>query len=1518
MADNRKALGIGSIIVISDDKRIEIVSEAGRGANCIVYGAIYNDNIGVKHNIRLKECYPAYLFLKRKDDNSLSISEQKENEFEDIKERFIQSYKKNVKVKQTFGLINSTVNPAEIIRKNNTVYILMTLDEGEDYGKYKDKSLKEVFTHIKSLAKIIKKYHNHGYLHLDIKPENIFILPESAEHILLFDFDSVTTTDELVESGKNGLSFSKGFSAPEQIQGNIRKMGFHTDIYSIGAVLFYKIFGRTADISDCRISSVYEYDKMQFASEKYQPVIYREITAFLKNTLSTATASRWQEITLVIDKLDKLIRLSDINGVYLLDSFQYNSAYFVGREDELSDIDKILFDNQLVFLSGMGGIGKTETAKQYAARYREKYNTVTFAVYEKDIKTLVNDEININKIERDEKESDDDYFKRKIKILEKTATPDDLIIIDNFDVEFDEELENLFKCPAKFIITTRMDFRDYNYKQINIDKMTDIKDLLEIFYLYNDIAYTDEETGYIEKLIEYVDRHTMTVELIAKYLKNTCDEPRALYEKFLEKEGVTNTEDIGIKQRKDRKLRFNSVNSHIEILFDISDLNDREKELISSLSLFAGMRILEEEYEKIYKSGSVKINLERLVKRGWIEYDEKNKKISLHQVIQDILYKNIPPSAEKCPVIVEGMIKYISKKTESHAEKVIRRRMLKVFMERLTGESTRYAELCLKYGREPQLEKALEICKKYDDEKAADIIQKIYRKKISNALVNSGINFFENNSVKKSLADIKSMLQQVIYYINKSMSEKNHAINYCNASDSNTIIFSNINCNEADCKSEKYTTNNYNYIVKEYIDAASETWHLLEENNIVQNIEVEKISMEEEHDDSVGRIREVDEIYDLLVRMYEEAAERMSETDYDIAEKESLYKKIFDFYSDSDFISVYKNKYYADTDKAYEYQKILTELRKNEDTDTSDMSITDENGTTKLWFDDITCTEYAMKLEAAGKYAEAEKFYKKAYEDGEELLETAMDNIAEMYKKTGKYDKAIAAYKSVLDKDRKRLENGDCLIGYSCAICLKLISIFIEMKNVVEAKKYAMELISFEKKGADKERDEYAIRYIIAAYYKMYIIEKDTNDLWKECIKYYEMLGDSEIEQEIFDFIYEYIEKESISYEEATKIIERIDNWQNEEFKEKLVNCIIQKYKQKDSFAKYHIILLANLSQTLTDYKDDDASVKKAMKYIEKAKDLYAVCGISDEYIRGIIYKAEIKVRLSADIDIDSDEYERNNELIEALRKGCNYMAIAEYHLKHQRNSAKEEVRIWQETADDYKDAENYDMEDMCLEKIYKIMNDMCDRGVMKKTDDKYMQLLEKIVVAKTKSHKQTERLIQADLLTEIGILEKIHTDEYLAQNERYGSYNKTRSYVEEYLKSSIERYKNEKESKAWRKINEIINAGDMFVMIKEEKRAVETYLQAGRMCIENEKNAENTRVKGKITDLLILIKNKMTEQKDIWNNFAETENEDKNGQKSKKNNYKQQRSLKGECDTFIKRVSQEYEYKKIEFNTIK
>ena len=42
----------------------------------------------------------------------------------------------------------------------------------------------------------------------------------------------------------------------------------------------------------------------------------------------------------------------------------------------------------------------------------------------------------------------------------------------------------------------------------------------------------------------------------------------------------------------------------------------------------------------------------------------------------------------------------------------------------------------------------------------------------------------------------------------------------------------------------------------------------------------------------LGNIRDLDEIYDLVVWMFEEAAEKMSQTDYEIAAKEIFYKKI--------------------------------------------------------------------------------------------------------------------------------------------------------------------------------------------------------------------------------------------------------------------------------------------------------------------------------------------------------------------------------------------------------------------------------------------------------------------------------------------------------------------------------------------------------------------------------------------------------------------------------------------------
>lgn len=602
------------------------------------------------------------------------------------------------------------------------------------------------------------------------------------------------------------------------------------------------------------------------------------------------------------------------------------------------------------------------------------------------------------------------------------------------------------------------------------------------------------------------------------------------------------------------------------------------------------------------------------------------------------------------------------------------------------------------------------------------------------------------------------------------------------------------------------------------------------------------------------------------------------------------------------------------------------------------MSITDENGTTKLWFDDISCTEYAGKLEEEGKYAEAEVYYKKAYENGEEMYETAMKNIAAMYEKTGEYEKAVQAYKSVLDKDKKRLsKETDCLIGYSCDICLKLVKLYIKQDKYSEAEKYTKELISYEKKDAE-EYDEYALNYMIAAFYTLYKIEQkidgehkkniiknidrpkkqtiiktgnaDVNAaerLWKECLRYYDMLGENKIESEIFDFIYEYVRKENVAYENLVKIADRIENWQNEEFKEKLINSMIAKYKKEKLFAKHHIVLLIKLSETLIEYDDNDTNIRSAMNCLDNAKKICRQNKITDEYILGILIMAEIKIRTVIDIDIESSDYDKNYAKINELRKRCDYMAVAKYRIKYEENKIEEQIQIWEEAADGYDMAEKYISEQKCLKQLYKIMNEMCEKGEIKKTDAKYMNLLEKMINVHIAQMVQEENDIKK-------IKMNTFNDTQTSENkisEKSISSDEYKMYAEKYYDIALKSYEAEDKTKAWKKINGIKKAGDLFRNLRETKKAMEIYINAIYLAFENEKEAKNSKIKGRITDIIITLKNELS---GCITNCRAGKKEVSDANKNEHERQENVERVEEESRELIKKITDEYEYKKIEF----
>ncbi|MDO5011734.1 MAG: NB-ARC domain-containing protein [Intestinibacter bartlettii] len=474
----RQALKIGQrVSLISNCENCKKIYEyvikevTGFGASCIVYGAYYEDSLGIKHLVRLKEFYPVCMDISRDENLNLDVKDEYKQKFNEEGNLFIKAYKNNTLFQSNLETLNSTGNVQNFLYGNNTMYMVVNYNNGISYDKVNGESIHDIFQIGLTLSKTIGVYHKYGYLHLDIKPENILKLPETNELIILFDFGSVDSIENIHSGKTKNLSYSEKWAAPEQLQHKVSKICEATDIYSIGAVLFYKIMGRIPGLDDRKVFATWEFDLKDKKFEGCNPKIFKYIKELFKNTLRVKPSKRYKSIDELVKILEKLVILSIPNSIYLKSNFVQNDNIFIGRQEEIKLIhDKLKNETNSVFIHGFGGIGKSVLAKQYAFLHKNDYDTILFASYLTSIMDLVLDdrEIPITNFERVEKEDDRKYFKRKMDKLYELSDNKTLIILDNFDVDEDDDLEYILNCGCKFIVTTRNDFTDYNYHQVEI------------------------------------------------------------------------------------------------------------------------------------------------------------------------------------------------------------------------------------------------------------------------------------------------------------------------------------------------------------------------------------------------------------------------------------------------------------------------------------------------------------------------------------------------------------------------------------------------------------------------------------------------------------------------------------------------------------------------------------------------------------------------------------------------------------------------------------------------------------------------------------------------------------------------------------------------------------------------------------------------------------------------------------------------------------------------------------------
>lgn len=649
-----------------------IQKELARGASCIVYDASYINNSGAQKSVRIKECYPFKLSICRNEDGSLVPVESDISDFNRAIAHMQEAFDLGNELFATSGLTNFTSNTVDIYHLNHTVYVVTTYQEGDTLADHNFTSLKDCISIVKSTAGVIAKIHNQGYLYLDLKPENVFALAGTNELVQLFDFDSLIPFAAL--NKKSGeyeykISYTKGFSALELQLENQRKLGKYSDVYSIGSILFYLIFGTYPTAPDCELEAVYEYSQSKYAVHSFQDKLYFELTDFFHNTLANYYLDRYSDMQQVIIKLEQMERLADTTVPYIHNSYIPCPKFLAGRDEEIEKLGQWFNQNNCncLFVTGIGGIGKSSLVRSYFAAHRMDFDTVLYLNYYHSLKQTFTDDKQfwINTVEKNEQEDADDYFRRKLNTAKKLVqSKNTVLIIDNFCMDGLEGIDKLLQLNWKVILITRSNIQPDEYDRIQVGAVQEKKNLYALFEGYLRRQIENGEYPYVDSIIQQVQGHTLVLELIAKQIANSYlslqEAVRLMQEKgflALAKEKVSYTKDLSVST--------DTVKNIIDTIFTSVHMTEYKRKVLKSVSFFGTLGVDINLFAGFYGLDSMDV-IHELTAAGWLTVDSRT--LVMHPVIMETVRCWTPTNnfREAACHIMDGLCKALENGTDPY------------------------------------------------------------------------------------------------------------------------------------------------------------------------------------------------------------------------------------------------------------------------------------------------------------------------------------------------------------------------------------------------------------------------------------------------------------------------------------------------------------------------------------------------------------------------------------------------------------------------------------------------------------------------------------------------------------------------------------------------------------------------------------------------------------------------------------------------------------------------------------
>lgn len=283
----------------------KVVGFGGFGVTYVAWDSV------LQKRIAIKEYLPSEFSTRMPGKPQLTVfNGDKAQQFNDGMKKFLEEARRLAKFQDEQGIVKIY----DCFEENDTAYIIMEYLEGVTLAEYlKDTGPlpeKAAIQMMMPIMKSLKTVHASGIIHRDIAPDNIMISTDSQIKLIDFGAARYATTSH---SRSLTVIVKPGYSPEEQYRSR-GDQGSHTDVYSVGAVLYKMITGKTPpDAMERRAYFENGHKDILDSPDKYAGNISNNTKNAILNAMNVRIEDRTPDMDVLIGELtseDEVVRRS--------------------------------------------------------------------------------------------------------------------------------------------------------------------------------------------------------------------------------------------------------------------------------------------------------------------------------------------------------------------------------------------------------------------------------------------------------------------------------------------------------------------------------------------------------------------------------------------------------------------------------------------------------------------------------------------------------------------------------------------------------------------------------------------------------------------------------------------------------------------------------------------------------------------------------------------------------------------------------------------------------------------------------------------------------------------------------------------------------------------------------------------------------------------------------------------------------------------------------------------------------